>query len=279
LQINTGKDSGRKNIKEELIMRINHNMMAINTHRQLGINTLSIGKSMEKLSSGLRINRAADDAAGLSISEKMRGQIRGMEQATRNTQDGISLIQTAEGAMNEVSDMLIRIKELYIQDANGTYNSADKLNISAEIAALKDEIQSIGDKTTFNGISLFTGTLTVTIQINQASTDTMSITAGASTDLGTVQLGITNLDTANTAIDTVSSARGAFGALQNRLEHTVNNLSTTVENLTASESRIRDTDMAKEMMNFTKNNILNQAAQAMLAQANQNPQGVLQLLR
>jgi flagellin len=279
LQINTGKDSGRKNIKEELIMRINHNMMAINTHRQLGINTLSIGKSMEKLSSGLRINRAADDAAGLSISEKMRGQIRGMEQATRNTQDGISLIQTAEGAMNEVSDMLIRIKELYIQDANGTYNSADKLNISAEIAALKDEIQSIGDKTTFNGISLFTGTLTVTIQINQASTDTMSITAGASTDLGTVQLGITNLDTANTAIDTVSSARGAFGALQNRLEHTVNNLSTTVENLTASESRIRDTDMAKEMTNFTKNNILNQAAQAMLAQANQNPQGVLQLLR
>lgn len=257
-------------------MRINHNMMAINTHRQLGVNATNTSKNMEKLSSGLRINRAADDAAGLSISEKMRGQIRAMEQATRNAQDGISLIQTAEGAMTEVSDMLVRIKELYTQDANGTYNTTDKANIAKEIAALTAEIQNIGSKTKFNGISLLDGTLNgLTIQINEGSTDTMPITM--TENLST--LDVADLDATTTAIDTISGARSTLGALQNRLEHTVNNLSTTVENLTASESRIRDTDMAKEMMSFTKNNILNQAAQAMLAQANQNPQGILQLLR
>lgn len=256
-------------------MRINHNLMALNTYRQLGINTANASKSMEKLSSGLRINRAADDAAGLSISEKMRGQIRAMEQATRNAQDGISLIQTAEGALNEVSDMLVRIKELYTQYNNGTYNTTDQANITAEIAALTAEINNIGLNTKFNGITLLNGSLSVTIQINETSSDTMPITM--STDISSINPA--DLDATTTAIDTVSTARSALGALQNRLEHTVNNLSTTTENLTAAESRVRDTDMAKEMMLFTKNNILNQAAQAMLAQANQNPQGILQLLR
>ncbi len=256
-------------------MRINHNMMAINTHRQLGMNSVNTSKSMEKLSSGLRINRAADDAAGLSISEKMRGQIRAMEQATRNAQDGISLIQTAEGALNEVSDMLVRIKELYVQNANGTYNTTDQANMTAEIAALSAEMLNIGNKTTFNGISLLNGSLTINIQINEGTADTLNIALTG--NIGTID--VTSLGNTTSAIDTVSTARAKLGALQNRLEHTVNNLSTTTENLTSSESRIRDTDMAKEMMNFTKNSILNQAAQAMLAQANQNPQGVLQLLR
>ena len=275
LQISAGKESGVTKIKEEEKMRINHNIMALNTHRQLGMNNVSASKSMEKLSSGLRINRAADDAAGLSISEKMRGQLRSMEQATRNAQDGISLIQTAEGALNEVSDMLVRIKELYTQEANGTYNATDKANITAEIAALTAEIQNIGDKTTFNGITLLDGSLNKNIQINEGTSDTLIITLG--TDIS--GLNPTTLAQSTTTIDTVSTARATLGALQNRLEHTVNNLGTTVENLTAAESRIRDTDMAKEMMSFTKNNILTQAAQAMLAQANQNPQGVLQLLR
>ncbi|WP_139491164.1 flagellin [Brevibacillus dissolubilis] len=256
-------------------MRINHNISAINTHRQMGMNTVNAGKSMEKLSSGLRINRAADDAAGLSISEKMRGQIRSMEQAQRNAQDGISLIQTAEGALNEVSDMLVRIKELYTQFNNGTYNATDQANITAEIQALTDEIANIGSKTKFNGITLLDSTLSVTIQINEAAADTILITMG--TDISAIAPA--DLDATTTEIDNVSKSRAHLGALQNRLEHTVNNLGTTTENLTAAESRIRDTDMAKEMMAFTKNNILTQASQAMLAQANQQPQGVLQLLR
>ncbi|WP_372999321.1 flagellin [Lutispora sp.] len=258
-------------------MRINHNMMALNTHRQLGVNATNTSKAMEKLSSGLRINRAADDAAGLSISEKMRGQIRAMEQATRNSQDGISLIQTAEGALTEVSDMLVRIKELYTQNANGTYNSTDQANIAAEIAALTAEIVNIGANTKFNGINLLNGSLDIKIQINETSNDTLAIKMSSA--VNATNIAASGLDTVTSNIDVISTIRSTFGALQNRLEHTVNNLSTTTENLTAAESRIRDTDMAKEMMTFTKNNILNQAAQAMLAQANQNPQGVLQLLR
>ncbi|MFZ5968973.1 MAG: flagellin [Bacillota bacterium] len=256
-------------------MRINHNLTALNTHRQLSANTLNAGKSMEKLSSGLRINRAADDAAGLSISEKMRGQIRSMEQATRNAQDGISMVQTAEGALNEVSDMLVRIKELYTQYNNGTYNTTDQANMTAEIAALTAEIQNIGANTKFNGITLLNGSLSKTIQINEASTDLLTI--AMSTNIST--LDATTLDDTTTEIDNVSSARSTLGALQNRLEHTVNNLSTTTENLTAAESRVRDVDMAKEMSTYTKNNILTQAATAMLAQANQSPQSVLQLLQ
>lgn len=258
-------------------MRINHNIAALNTHRQMGANSLSASKSMEKLSSGSRINRAADDAAGLSISEKMRGQIRSMEQASRNAQDGISLIQTAEGALNEVSDMAVRIKELYTQKANGTYNATDTANMDAEITALKDEITNIGTNTNFNGTALLDGSLSKTIQIGDTSTD--FLTVALATDISALTTGISDLDTATTAIDTISTARSTLGALQNRLEHTASNINNGVENLTAAESRIRDTDMAKEMMEFTKNNILSQAAQAMMAQANQQPQQILQLLR
>jgi flagellin len=256
--------------------------MAINAHRQLGVNATNQSKSLEKLSSGLRINRAADDAAGLSISEKMRGQIRGLNQAQKNAQDGISLIQTAEGALNEVSSMLIRMKELAVQKENGTYNSNDTANIDAELEALITEIGNIEDKTSFNDKKLLNGDVTsVNIQINHASGDTMTLTM---IDLGAKMTAITSAGTATltnieSAIEAIGTSRASLGAYQNRLEHTVNNLGTTSENLTAAESRIRDVDMAKEMMEFTKNNILNQAATSMLAQANQAPQSVLSLLQ
>ena len=253
-------------------MRINHNLMAMNTHRQLGINTTSGSKAMEKLSSGLRVNRAADDAAGLSISEKMRGQIRGLTQAARNTQDGISFIQTAEGALNEVSAMLVRMKELAVQYANGTLSEEDKLNIEAELDQLAEEIGTITSESTFNGISLFS-----TIEIVISDDDTKTFDIGYE-DLA-IDLGENTTEEIEAAIDEVNTARAKLGAQQNRLEHMYNNINTTTENLQAAEARIRDTDMAQEMMEFTKNNILQQAAQAMLAQANQVPQGVLQLLR
>ncbi|GIP35601.1 flagellin [Paenibacillus sp. J2TS4] len=267
-------------------MIINHNITALNTHRQMGMNNLNAGKNMEKLSSGLRINRAADDAAGLSISEKMRGQIRGMEQAQRNSQDGISLIQTAEGAMNEVSAMLTRMKELAVQKENGTYNTQDKANIDKELTNLIEEIANIQDKTSFNDIKLLDGTQSsISIQINHADGDTMTMTlVNLGTEMGSISLETVDVSEAtisniDAAIDNISAARAQLGAYQNRLEHTVNNLGTTSENLSAAESRIRDTDMAKEMVALSKNNILLQASQAMLAQANQQPQGVLQLLR
>lgn len=256
-------------------MRINHNIAALNTHRQMGAANNAQMKNMEKLSSGLRINRAADDAAGLSISEKMRGQIRGLEQASKNAQDGISLIQTAEGALNEVSDILVRMKELFTQKENGTYNTTDTANIDAEVAALTAEIANIGANTKFNDKALLDGNLDIEIQIGHTEADVLQV--ALSTDISSIAP--TALDATTTAIDTVSTARSTLGALQNRLEHTVNNLNNNVENLTAAESRIRDTDMAKEMMAQTKNSILSQASQAMLAQANQQPQGVLQLLR
>ena len=273
-------------------MRINNNLMALNAHRQLGINSTNQTKSLEKLSSGLRINRAADDAAGLSISEKMRGQIRGLQQAQKNAQDGISLIQTAEGALNEVSAMLIRMKELAVQKENQTYNSTDTANIDSELEALITEIGSIKDKTSFNGKMLLNGDVTViNIQINHASGDVMAMNmVNLATSMGTISLPdeatsteadatqaiLSNIEA---AIEAIGTSRANLGAYQNRLEHTVNNLGTTTENLTAAESRIRDVDMAKEMMEFTKNNILNQAATAMLAQANQAPQSVLSLLQ
>ena len=269
-------------------MRINHNLMAMNTHRQLGINTTSGSKAMEKLSSGLRINRAADDAAGLSISEKMRGQIRGLSQAARNTQDGISFIQTAEGALNEVSAMLVRMKELAVQKANGTLSEQDTGNIDQELKQLSDEILGIVEGSEFNGKNLFEQ---INIVTTDNDTDVFEIGIEASTDLDLDGIKIDDpegdeglnveVTTAQieTAIDTVNTARATLGAQQNRLEHIYNNINTTTENLQAAEARIRDTDMAQEMMEFTKNNILQQAAQAMLAQANQVPQGVLQLLR
>ncbi|MCG8540279.1 MAG: flagellin [Clostridia bacterium] len=252
-------------------MRINNNIMAMNAHNQLRVNNYRQGKSIEKLSSGFRINRAADDAAGLAISEKMRGQIRGLSQAQRNAQDGVSLVQTAEGALNEVSDMLIRMKELFVQKANGTYSTADGSNIDKELTALRQEITNIANNTKFNGKVLLKGA-NFTIQIDDSSANLITPSVQLS------GLGTADLAAVETAIGTIAAERADLGAIQNRLEHTVNNLGTTVENLQASESRIRDTDMAKEMMNFTKFNILQQASQSMLAQANMAPQGVLQLL-
>ncbi|MEJ8305972.1 flagellin [Saccharibacillus sacchari] len=255
-------------------MIINHNIQAVNTHRNMGLNSAAASKNMEKLSSGLRINRAADDAAGLSISEKMRGQIRGLEQAQRNVQDGISFAQTAEGAMNEVSSMLGRMKELNVQKQNGTYGSGDKGNIDSELKALGSQIDSIMTNTKFNGISI---TSNVSVQADDSSFK-IQINGVSRTDFTALGSG-TTLTQVSTAIETVAKQRANLGAVQNRLEYTSNNLGTTVENLTASESRIRDTDMAKEMVALSKNNILLQASQSMLAQANQSPQGVLSLLR
>lgn len=360
-------------------MRINNNLMAMNTHRQLGINNAAGAKSIEKLSSGYRINRAGDDAAGLAISEKMRGQIRGLTQASRNSQDGISLIQTAEGALNETHAILQRMRELAVQGASDTNTDTDRGKLQNEIDELRFEVTRIAEKTQFNtqvlldgnfgaqldttstmlsvagvtgieisgaaaetytfaddgsditvtnaagdsvtmiGASLASGVGTLNvdhfgIKITTDSTyvnGTMSgdvVVTGATVkihiganenenltlsigDMTAAGLGLTGVSvssqagadaaitTINTALDKVSDQRAQLGAKQNRLEHTIKNLDTSAENLQASESRIRDVDMAKEMMEFTKNNILQQAAQAMLAQANQQPQGVLQLLR
>ena len=272
-------------------MRINHNIAAMNTYRQLTNNTTATSKSLEKLSSGLRINRAGDDAAGLAISEKMRGQIRGLDQASRNSQDGISLIQTGEGALATVSNILVRVKELAVQAANGTYDATNDLaRIQEEVGELTKQVTDIKTNTKFNGIALLDGSADVQLQVGQEDTQTLTI-ASASTNLTGVETALTgyNLSTqagATTALGTiedqinaVSKIRSYYGANQNRLEYNINNLDTYSENLSASESRIRDVDMAKEMMEFTKQNILSQAAQSMLAQANQQPQGVLQLLR
>lgn len=269
-------------------MIINHNMNALNAHRNMSFNTGAAGKSMEKLSSGLRINRAGDDAAGLAISEKMRSQIRGLDQAVRNSQDGISLIQTAEGALNETHAILQRMRELSVQASNDTNASADRVAIQTEISQLTQEITRIAQKTTFNNRVLLGAAVPLNIQTGANSGDITKISLQAmdSGILGIDGLKVSSTTTANDAIGKIASAitkvstfRANLGAFQNRLEHTINNLSVNSENLTAAESRIRDVDMAKEMMTFSKNNILQQAAQAMLAQANQQPQGVLQLLR
>lgn len=269
-------------------MIINHNISALNTHRQLGINNNSAAKAMEKLSSGLRINRAGDDAAGLAISEKMRAQVRGLEQASRNAQDGISLIQTAEGALTETHAILQRMRELAVQAATDTYSNEDRELLQEEINELVDELDRIANNTEFNGETLLDGSFTgKVIHIGANSGQTLAIQFGdmtsgtllSATDLSTQANANTFIDAIDTAIETVSKERATLGAWQNRLEHTIKNLDNTAENLQAAESRIRDTDMAKEMMEFTRANILNQAATAMLAQANQQPQGVLQLLR
>ena len=266
-------------------MRINNNISALNTHRNMGINNNNNAKSMEKLSSGMRINRAGDDAAGLSISEKMRSQIAGLEQAGRNAQDGISYIQTAEGALTEVSSMLTRMKELTVQKANGTYNDKDKKNIDLELTSLNEEIHNIFDNTEFNGMQVFNQEVKIAITHDGDATKALTIGTAVLTEtknLKTTHNGGQGTLTAadiDTAINEINLQRATYGAAQNRLEHTINNLGTTHENLSAAESRIRDTDMAKEMTEFTKSNILQQAAQSMLAQANQLPQGVLSLLR
>ncbi len=281
-------------------MRINHNISALNTYRQLTTNTTSGGKSLEKLSSGFRINRAGDDAAGLAISEKMRGQIRGLNQAERNAQDAISLIQTAEGALNETHSILQRMRELAVQAASDTNTSkvdgveGDRDEIQKEIEQLLQEMDRISTDTEFNTMKLLNGSYSTTslsfqVGANAKQVVTLNITDMSATsglNLTTTNVNLASqvsasaaITTIDTAIRTVSSERAKLGAVQNRLEHTINNLNTTSENLTASESRIRDVDMAKEMMEFTKNSILQQAATAMLAQANQQPQGVLQLLQ
>ena len=275
-------------------MRIQHNIAALNSYRNLTNNNSAVSKNLEKLSSGYKINRAGDDAAGLAISEKMRAQITGLETAQKNANDGISLVQTAEGALTEVHSMLNRMVELADQSANGTYdNLTDRANLQKEVTSLTAEINRISDGTNFNGINLLNGSLAtsgLTLQIGDTAdpfnklTVTIGNMSAASLGIAGINIGTqTNAASAishiKDAINLVSTTRGNLGATQNRLEHTINNLSVTSENMTAAESRIRDVDMAKEMMAYTKNNILVQASQAMLAQANQIPQGVLQLLQ
>ena len=272
-------------------MRINANIMAINSHRQLGTLNTQQAKSTEKLSSGFRVNRAADDAAGLAISEKMRAQIRGMNQASRNAQDGISVVQTAEGAMDEIHAMLQRMKELAVQSANDSNQDSDRALIQKEVAQLISEIDAITEKTQFNKTKLLNGDFAnkdfqvgannsvaerINITISNVNATGLAINAATVSTKAGAQAAMSNVET---AIVTLAGRRATLGAIQNRLEHTIKNLDNSAENLTASESRIRHTDMAKEMMEFTRVNILTQAAQSMLAQANQLPQGVLQLLR
>ena len=293
-------------------MVIQHNIAANNAYRNLSSNATNSQKNLEKLSSGYRINRSADDAAGLAISEQMRSKINGLDQATANANDAIGLIQTAEGALTETHSMLQRMVTLATQSANGTYNSTARTAIGDEVTALKAELNRIASTTDYNGVKPLNtgnapgaaapavgggggGTPTpapaaggIVVQIGPTSGETLTI---ATAKMGSTALGVNAVDvstvskansaitTINKAINSVSTHRAKLGASQNRLEHTINNLKTTNENMTAAESRIRDTDMAKEMAAFTKNNILNQAAQSMLSQANQQPQGVLSLLR
>jgi len=294
-------------------MRINQNISAMNTQASMVRSDNAISKSLERLSSGLRINRAADDAAGLAISEKMRGQIRGLKQAARNAQDGISLIQTAEGALNETHAIVQRMRELAVQAANDTLTDADRKEIQKEINQLTQEVDRIAKTTEFNtkkllrgttsGGSYVSGTLTLTMHIGANKGQTMTVTIG-NMDTGTLKIGLTSsglavasgtdahkgldvstqsgankaIGTYDTALSTISSERAKLGAYQNRLEHTISNLDTARENLSASESRIRDVDMAEEMANFSRAQILMQASTAMMAQANAKPQAVLQLL-
>ena len=270
-------------------MVVQHNMQAANTNRMLGQNVKAVSKSTEKLSSGYRVNRAADDAAGLSISEKMRNQIRGINQAVKNSEDGVSLIQTAEGNMNEIHSILQRMGELATKAANDVNASEDRTAIMDEITELTDEINSIAKKAAFNGTKLLTGSFTgKQLQVGAVSGENMQIdiSSMSATALGVNALKVSTHAVASSAMDkiteaikTVSAARSKLGAKQNRLEYTINNLENYSENLTSAESQIRDTDMASEMTNYTKNNILQQAAQSMLAQANQSTQGVLSLLQ
>ena len=275
-------------------MVVQHNLQAANTNRQLGITTSAQAKSTEKLSSGYKINRAADDAAGLSISEKMRSQIRGLNKASSNAQDGVSLVQTAEGALNETHSILQRINELATQAANGTNTSVDRSAIRAELDQLTSEINRIQSTTQFNTMNLLDGTFSgatnqMKLQVGALSGQSIdfSIANMCATKIGLkTTLSVSTFTKAGSymksvqdAIEVVSKQRSAMGAIQNRLEHTIANLDTTSENTQSAESRIRDTDMASEMVTYSKNNILAQAGQSMLAQANQSTQGVLSLLQ
>ncbi len=269
-------------------LRVNNNIAAFNAYRNLNVTDGAMNKSLEKLSSGLRINRAADDAAGLAISEGLRSQIGGLKVAVRNAQDGVSVVQTAEGALTETHSILQRMRDLAVQAANdGALSDTDKAKANKEFQELKAELDDIATKTSFNGQALLNGSYSSkNFQVGANAGDTLGVTIGnmgaaalgASGDIATASSATTAITDINAAIGKVSDERAKLGATQNRLEHKINNLNATVENLSASESRIRDTDMAQEMLAFTRSQILSQAGTAMLAQANQSSQGVLQLL-
>ena len=274
-------------------MVVQHNLTAMNSNRMLGVTTSTQAKSTEKLSSGYKINRAADDAAGLAISEKMRRQVRGLTQAVANAQDGISAVQTAEGALGEVHDMLQRMNELAVKAGTDTLQETDRSYIQAEIDALITEIDRVSATTTFNEQALLNGDFkSKMLQVGAESAASnqiqMDIAAMTASSLGVAAISIASasgsaaraaIETIKTALEKVSKQRSDLGAVQNRLEHTVKNLDNVVENTQAAESQIRDTDMATEMVRYSNNNVLAQAGQAMLAQANQSNQGVLSLLR
>jgi flagellin len=259
-------------------LRINQNVAAQNAYRNLSVTDGQMSKSLEKLSSGFRINRAADDAAGLAISEGLRSQVGGLKVAVRNAQDGISVAQTAEGALAEVHSMLQRMNDLSVQYNSGVQGTDSQAALESEFDALQSEITRITDNTKFNGVDLFAGAA-LDFQVGYDNADTISVSATALAAVDTSAAVITDSGTVQTAITEISTQRAELGAVQNRFEHTVNSVNVAIENLSASESRIRDTDMAQEMVSFTRAQILSQAGTAMLAQANQAPQGVLQLLR
>jgi flagellin len=263
-------------------LRINSNVDAVQAHRHLSATSDAISQSMERLSSGLRINKAADDAAGLGISEKMRSQIRGLAQAQRNIQDGVSMVQTAEGNLDEVHSILQRVRELAVEYRNGSLSAAGKGAIQSEVDQLSAEITRIGNAAVFNGVSLLSGSASVTFQVGANDGETIAISfANLATAVGAAysNMATASLAAIDAAVDAVSAMRSGLGAVQNRLEHALSVTGVYQENLTSAESRIRDVDMAEEMVTLTKNQILQQAGTAMLAQANQAPQSVLSLLR
>src|SRR4051794_36227358 len=268
-------------------LRIQNNVEAFNAHRNLGMTEGNLARSMERLSSGYRINRAADDAAGLAISERLRGQINGLEQAQRNVQDAVSLVQTAEGSLTEVHAMLQRVRELAVQYKNGSLSTADRTAIQSEVYQLASEIERIGQSAEFNGIKLLNTAQTISFQVGSEDSQTITVATvslGSTNGVGSLYFALSSVSNGDiseidSAIDNVSAQRAQFGAVQNRLEYTLQNAAIYQENLTASESRIRDVDMAAEMVEFTKLQILQQAGTSMLAQANQASQGVLSLLR
>jgi flagellin len=270
-------------------LSVQTNIEAFDAHRNLVKTSNALASSMEKLSSGYRINKAADDAAGLAISEKLASQVSGLSQAQQNAQDAVNLVQTADGAMGEVTAMLQRVRDLAVEYNNGTLSTADQAAITAEVAQLCAEISSIGNDTKFNGIALLTGSATITFQVGANDNETIATNAVKLFGSGSsyaVDSGIfsfsgstINISAIDAAIQNVSTDRATFGAVQNRLQHTLNNLANYQENLSASESSIKDVDMASEMVNFTKLQVLQQAGMSVLAQANQSPQSVLSLLR
>jgi len=270
-----------------LALRIQNNVEAFNAHRNLSWTEGKLGTSMERLSSGYRINRAADDAAGLAISERLRGQIGGLDQAQRNVQDAVSLVQTAEGSLTEVHAMLQRVRELAVQYKNGSLSTADRTAIQSEVNMLASEIERIGGAAEFNGIKLLNAAQAISFQVGSKDGETITVSTislGSASGVGTAYYALSSVQNSDiseidAAIDNVSAQRAQFGAVQNRLEYTLQNAAIYQENLTASESRVRDVDMAAEMVTFTKLQILQNAGTSMLAQANTSAQGVLSLLR